>query len=358
MAAAKIALQRMVQQRLTQTPAATPAEVVSWLGAVQAQDYMGAKWALGMRMQQANDAMIERAFNEGAILRTHVMRPTWHFVAPADIRWILELTAPGVNAVNTYMYRQLELDDALRRRSNAVLTRALRGGQQLTRAELGVALTEAGIAAEGQRLGYIVHQAELDAVVCSGPRRGKQFTYMLLDERAPQAVSLPREEALAELTRRYFTSHGPATVHDFAWWSGLTKAEVKAGLELVGRQLAHEIIDDESFWFSPSIPPAVDSSEMAFLLPTYDELVIGYTDRSALFDVSQGKPVGSRGNIVFDSLILLGGQVVGSWRRTFRGRAVVIEFGPFKPFTPAEEGFFTAAARRYGEFLDMPVTFA
>ena len=158
MAPTAIALRRLYQQRLSQNPLATPDEVVAWLGAVQAQDYGGAKWALGLRMQHATDDVVEQAFTAGTILRTHLLRPTWHFVTPADIRWILELTAPRVNAVNAYMYRQLELDDALFVRSNAVITRALQGGQQLTRAELGSALAEAGIVAEAMRLGYIVHR--------------------------------------------------------------------------------------------------------------------------------------------------------------------------------------------------------
>jgi hypothetical protein len=346
-----IALQRLQQQRLSGNAFATADEVVSWLGAVQAQDYAGAKWALGMRMQTATDALIDKAFNDGLILRTHVMRPTWHFVTPADIRWIIELTAPRVNAVNAYMYRQLELDKTLLRRTNDVLIRALQGGQQLTRAELGKALTIAGINAEGMRLGYIVHRAELDAVVCSGPRRGKQFTYALLDERAPQARRLARDEALAELTLRYFTSHGPATMKDFAWWSGLTVADVKAGLDMVKGQLEQETIGDQTYWFSASARSAKKSSKAAWLLSTYDEYVIGYTDRSALFADSQTV----RNDIVFDSLMLVGGYVVGSWRRTFSKGAVVIQTRPFSPLTDVQHEVIAAAIQRFGTFLGMPV---
>ena len=217
MSGVAIALRRHYHQRLTQNPLPGPAEVVAWLGAVQAQDYPGAKWALGLRMQDAADDIVERAFSDGAILRTHVMRPTWHFVTPADIRWMLNLTASRVNAASAYMYRQLELDDALFLRGNAVIARALQGGRQLTRVELRGALAEAGIVAEGARLSYIVMRAELDAVVCSGPWRGKQFTYALLDERAPRSRALERDQALAELTLRYFRGHGPATARDFAW---------------------------------------------------------------------------------------------------------------------------------------------
>jgi len=351
-----IVVQRLHNQQLEQTSLHTPGEVVAWLGAVQAQEYGPAKWALGLRLPPGvTDADVEQAFTGGLILRTHVMRPTWHFVTPADIRWLLDLTAPRVNQANAYMYRKLELDDALFRRSNAAIARALQGGQQLTRTELGAVLAEIGIVAEGMRLGYIVHRAELDAIVCSGARRGKQFTYALLDERAPQARTLARDEALAELTGRYFTSHGPATAEDVAWWSGLTRADVKAGLEMVASQLVHEVVDGKTYWFSTSTLPPRETSHQAFLLPTYDEFVIGYTDRSAMFDAAHTHQLRPRDNIVFDSMIVIDGRVVGSWRRTFKKGAVVVELAPFAPLTAAEGEAVTVAAQRYGEFVGMPV---
>jgi hypothetical protein len=345
-----IALQRLHQQRLSHPEFTNPGEMVAWFGAVQAQDYAGAKWALGLRMEKATDDVIERAFTDGAILRTHVMRPTWHFVTPADIRWMLELTAPRVNAASAYMYRQVELDEALFSRSNEVIAKALQGGHQLTRAELGAALAEAGIVAEGVRLAYIVGRAELDGVVCSGPRRGKQFTYALVEERAPQAKTLPRDEALAELTRRYYTGHGPATVHDFAWWSGLTVADAKAGLQMVASQLTHEVIDGKTYWFLASMPPAAEPPQPALLLPTYDEFLVGFSS----FDKSRKGEQDGR-NLVFDSTMVIGGKVVGTWKRTFKKGAVVIELARFAPLTAAEGEAIAAAAQRYGEFLDMPV---
>lgn len=173
---------RLHNQHLARAKLASPNAVVAWMGAVQSQDYVGAKWAVGQRMQGATDATLDRAFADGTILRTHIMRPTWHFVAPADIRWLLALTAPRVNATNAYYYRKFGLDDAILARSNAVLTSTLRGGAQRTRTELASVLQEAGIATDDLRLGLIIMHAELDAVICSGARRGKQFTYALLDE--------------------------------------------------------------------------------------------------------------------------------------------------------------------------------
>ncbi|OGO27879.1 MAG: hypothetical protein A2Z16_07450 [Chloroflexi bacterium RBG_16_54_18] len=346
-----IALRRLYQQRLSHDLFATPGEVVAWLGAVQAQDYLGAKWSLGLRMKNATDDSIERAFSDGSILRTHIMRPTWHFVTPADIRWMQELTAARVNAVSATTYRQLELDGALFSRSNAAIAKALQGGQQLTRTELGLALAEAGIFAEGLRLALLVSRAELAALVCSGPRRGKQFTYALLDERAPQARSLVRDEALAELTRRYFTGHGPATVRDFAWWSGLTVADIKAGLEMAATDLIYEVIDGQTYWFSASMPPVAEPSQAACLLPTYDEFLIGY----ASFDARRKGGRDASENVMLNSTILIGGRVAGSWRRTFKKGAVVIEIAPFARLNTAEEEAVSAAAQRYGEFVGMPV---
>jgi hypothetical protein len=346
-----IAHRRLDQQYIAGTALENPYDVVNWLGAVQAQDYLGAMWALGLRMQNATDAVIERAFAEGTILRTHVLRPTWHFVTPADIRWMLELTAARVKAKMAHMDRQFELDNALFLCSNAVLAKALQGGKQLTRVELGAALTQAGIAIEGLRLQQIVMHAELDAVLCSGPRRGKQFTYMLLDERAPQARRLNRDEALAELTQRYYTGHGPATVRDFVWWSGLTAADAKAGLDMVASHLVHEVIDGHTYWFSASIPPVAESRQAAFLLPTFDEFLVGFDS----FDKSRRGGRTASENIPFNSPVVIGGQVVGSWRRTLKKGTVVIELAPFAPLTAAESEAVNGAAQRYGQFLDTPM---
>lgn len=351
MTAPAIAQRRLAQQRLIGNQFGRAEEVVAWLGAIQAQEYGGATWSLGLRMQHPSNDLIEQAFTAGSILRTHLMRPTWHFVTPADIRWMLELTAPRVNAVNAYMYRQLELDEALLSRSNALIGAALEGGRHLTRAELGAVLAQAGIVAKGMRLGYIVHRAELDAVVCSGPRRGKQFTYALLAERAPQARVLQRDEALAELTRRYYTGHGPATIHDFVWWSGLTSADAKAGLALVASALSHEVIDGQTYYFAAQEQPVPERSKAAFLLPTYDEFLISF----AKFEQSRRDSHDNSQPLVFDSTIVIDGQIVGSWRRTFQQGTVVIERALVAPLADDDEEALAAAGQRYADFVGMPV---
>ena len=349
-----IAHQRLHNQLISQRTFEKPDDVVKWLGAVQAQDYAAAKWAVGLRLQGATDDDIEQAFTVGAILRTHLMRPTWHFVSPADIRWLLALTAPRVNAANAHWYRRLELDDTVFMSSNAALAKALQGGKQLTRPELVSVLQQAGIVSENVlRFTHIMMRAELDGIVCSGARRGKQFTYALLDERAPEARTLDRDEALAEFARRYFTSHGPATLQDFVWWSGLTLADARICLDMVTSQLMHELVDGQTYWFSTSTLPAKDISQTVYLLPNFDEYIVGYTDRSAVFDASHTMKLDSRGNILFNHTIVLDGLVVGNWKRTMKKDTVILTPSLFTPLNEAETRAFAAAANRYGAFLGM-----
>ncbi len=353
-----IARLRLFNQRISEPSFLKPDEVVSWLGAVQAQDFAIAKWSLGLRMQDATLKGIDQAFADGAILRTHLLRPTWHFVTPGDIRWMLALTAPRVHAANAHMYRKLELERPLFKRSNAVLAHALRNGKHLTRNELREALQRAGIAIDDAlRLVYIIMHAELDGLICSGAPRGKQFTYALLDERAPRPGRLKHEEALAELARRYFASRGPATVQDFAKWSGLTVADARRGLEEVKARLQHEQMDKQVYWFSASKASAKSAMPAAYLLSIYDEYISGYKDRSAIAETEIGAKLSAMGNAL-RSIILIDGQVIGTWKRALRKDAVVIGTDPFARLTIADTRAVAAAARRYGQFLGLPVVSA
>lgn len=349
--------QRLHNQLLSQTKFAQPSQVVAWLGAIQSQDYAGAKWALAQRTNGLTDAEIDQAFAKGEILRTHVMRPTWHFVTPEDIRWMLELTAPRVRAAMAYTYRQVELDVPILKKSNAVLTKALRGNKQLTRPELGHILQKDGVPADGLRVGLLMLRAELDRIICSGARRGKQHTYALLDERAPQAKTLERDEALAELTKRYFRSHGPATIQDFVWWSGLTMNDVHKGINFVKSQLGCETIDQQSYWFVPSAPKK-KSSPTVHLLQNYDEYTVAYTDRTSIFDVTHADKLDSRGNIIFQYAIVMDGLIVGTWKRTIKKNEVVINVVLFTTLTNDQHQAIVAAAQGYGKFLELPVVLA
>jgi hypothetical protein len=345
--------QRLHNQLLSQTKFTQPSQVVAWLGAVQSQDYAGAKWAVAQRTKGLTDAEIEQAFADGEILRTHVLRPTWHFVTPVDIRWMLALTAPRVLMLLAYLDRQLEVDKNLIGQTNEILAKALEERKQSTRAELAAVIQRNGIKTDGLRLGNFIMHAELDGIICSGARRGKQFTYALLEERAPQAKTLEREEALAELTKRYFRSHGPATLKDFVWWSGLTMADARAGIDFVKSQFEQEVIERQTYWFPPS-RPVRKPSPTAFLLPNYDEYTVGYTDRSAIFDVSHTDKLVLREGILAQST-LIDGRVTGTWKRTIKKKEVVIELAPFMVPTSDQNQVIIAATQQYGKFLGLPV---
>ncbi len=347
--------QRLRNQRLTRTTFRRPAEVVGWLGAVQSQDYSGAKWGLAQRTAGLTEASVDQAFDEGAILRTHILRPTWHFVTPADLRWMMALSGPRVNARSATYFRKLELDASLLSRSRKVFERALEGRTFLTRQELQNALARAKISVTSIRLAFVVMHAELHAVICSGPRRGKQFTYALFDERVPKGNGLSREEALAQLTARFFTSHGPATIKDFVWWSGLTVQEARAGIAAITPKLASEVVDDRTYFFVPSKDAAPAAAPTGFLLPNYDEYLVAYKDRDAGVStiVAQRMVAGK-----FDAYahpLVLNGALAGTWRRDVSGKAARVSVSPFGRLSRENSHTIDAAVDRFAKFLEMPV---
>ncbi len=344
---------RLWNQHLTGEKFDDARDVVDWLGAVQAQDYAAAKWALGMRMQNANDADIEKAFNNGAILRTHVMRPTWHFVMPSDIDWMLELTSARVKSIMGHYNRKLELTDELFKKCNLVIANALQGRKHLTRQEIAHQLENNKIQAHGQRLGHIVMNAELDSVICSGPRRGKQFTYALLEERVPKVKKIDRNEALARLAFKYFNSHGPAQLKDFAWWSGLTMKEALAGLDGVKSKLVQETQDAKTYWLSPNTRITKQKKLAAFLLSIYDEYTIAYKDRSALGDGRYFEKLILMGNAL-TSVIIIEGKIVGTWKRVLKKNQVEIKLSPFRKLNNSEQKALALASNSYSKFIGLP----
>ena len=349
---AGIAARRLHNQRLAWAKARSAAGAVAWLGAVQAQEYGPARWALGVRLPEGrSDAEIARAFDRGGILRTHVLRPTWHFVTPEDIRWMLALTAPRVHARMAPYDRRLELDAPLLTRAAAVIERALGDGGFLTRQELRLALDRAGIDTRSPRLAHIVLYAELEQIACSGPRRGNQFTYAPVAARAPRARVLPRDEALALLTKRYFQSHGPATVRDFVWWSGLTTADAKRGLGMTRARA--ESIEGLTYWSLPGTA-GVGAAPPVHLLPIYDEYLIAYHDRVA---VPHGPLVlrSMAGPATFQHALVIRGQVAGTWRTSAKGGSVAIDVVPLRRLTRGEQSAVREALTAYERFLRVPV---
>jgi hypothetical protein len=354
--AAEIISERLRNQHLTRSRRLDPAQVVSWLGAMQAQDFTAAKWAIGLRAPGCDSNAVEEAFNSGTILRTHLLRPTWHFVANDDIKWMVRLSAPRVHAANAYYYRQAGLDAKVFARSCAMIARVLEGENYQTRAELAIALKKAKVPAEGLKLAYIMMHAELDGVICSGPRRGKQFTYALLSERAPRARSRDRADAIAELTRRYFTGHGPATVRDFVWWSGLTVKDVKLGLEAAGSQLHKDTVDGREYWSATPRKVPASKGSTALLLPNYDEYLVAYKDRGGVVDSKRAANIVARTNGAFAHHLVLDGRLAGSWTGTINGNSVLVEVAPYNKLPPAQSRAVASAADCYGEFLALPAS--
>jgi len=343
-----IAERRLRRQLLTAAPMRTPEDVVAWFGAVQAQEYEHAKWALALRARQgASTRDVERAFDEGRILRTHVMRPTWHFVTPEDIHWLLELTAPCVHRRMAPYDRQLELDARTMTRARRVFERALRDGSFLTRAELGAHLERAGLPMTSMRLAHVAMHAELERVICSGPRKDRQFTYALLAARAPAARQLDRDEALGTLARRFFRSHGPATIRDFAWWSGLNAADTRRATDIARARA--EDWNGRKYWTCDREPRAA-RSHLAHLLPIYDEYIVAYRDREA---VPHGRPPAAAGPrfVTFESTIVIDGQVAGGWRIVRRPGAPRVELTPSRRLTREERSALADAVDRYERFV-------
>ena len=334
-------------------------EAVGWFGAVQSQDYPAAKWAIGQRIGGAVDGDIDKAFDRGDILRTHVMRPTWHFVLPRDIRWIQELTSLRVMAGLAGRHRTLELDARTVARAADLFGEALAGGKFMTRTELGEVLTAAGVAIDGQRLPHLIASAEHANVITSGPRRGKQFTYALLADRARKARTLEREEALKHLTITYFRSHGPAQMKDFGWWSGLSIQEIRKGIHLADKELQHEEIDGNDHWSGADDAGRGRASGVAHLLPNFDEYTVAYRDRSALLDPKvpfdaasfayyrDASPMGG----ILSNVVTIGGRVRGAWSRVLAPGRVKVDVKSLAPLSSSEGAAVRRAAARFGRFL-------
>jgi len=332
-----------------------PDEVVKRLGAVQAQDYLAALWAVGLRMKAAAEPTIEQAVSDGKIIRTWPMRGTLHFVASEDLRWMLALLTPRIIARTARRHKQLELDEATFAQAEGLFASALRGGRQLTRNEMMEVLEGGGISTKGQRGYHTLSWAAQTGLICFGPRQGKQDTFVWLDDWLPAGRTLSRDESLAELAERYFTGHGPATIQDFMWWSGLPAADARASLEMVASQLAHKALEGQTYWFSSS-SLAKAASPTAYLLPAFDQYLLGYKDRRAVLDPAHARKVVPGGNGMFKPIIVIDGQVVGTWQRTLRKTKVVVNFKPFISLRPVQMEAIATAAERYGAFVNLPVT--
>jgi hypothetical protein len=339
---------RLSNQQIVQSNFDNPAEVVGWMGAVQAQDYGMSKWAVGVRLPNAMDTQIEAAINAGKIIRTHVMRPTWHLVAAEDIRWMLELTAPNLDKAAGSFYRKLGLDAVFFKKSNALIAQLLQGGNELTRQEIRDTLEKQGIYSTE----LLMYKAEIDRIVCNGAMRGKQFTYALFDAKVPPSKPISRDEALSQLTKKYFLSHAPATLKDFCWWSGLSVADAKKGLEMSQSDFISETIGTEIYYFHTAHTNTKNSENTLCLLPAFDEFLISYKDRTAAISL-ENQPKAFTKNGIFYPVIVENGRVIGTWKKTIKSKQLEIKTDLFKPFTDYQKEGFEKAVEKMKAYYDL-----
>lgn len=346
----------LLKRRLTTHHLASPdfknaGEVVRWFGAVQAQDFFASLWAIGQRMKKAAEADVEKAIADKEIVRSYPMRGTLHFAPPEDLRWMLKLMTPRIIARSAKLYRDVSLNASVFKKSASIFERALQGENQLTRDEMYEVLEENKIATKNYRGLHILGHLSQEGLLCFGPRKGKQQTFVLLDEWVPQSTDLTREESLAKLTLNYFTGHGPATLQDFVWWSGLTVADVKAGIEMVRSKLEEEELDGITYYSSPQARSKKSSD--AFLLPVYDEYTVAYKDRDLLLEEKAAKSLKRINNLVFTNTIVIEGAVVGVWRRTIKKEKTLIEVNGLAGLTSSQKEKIEAAAKKYGTFIGL-----
>ena len=349
-----IALRRLVAQRIAAPKESSVKDLVGWMGALQAQDYEMAKWAVGLRLPDMTDCGVEAAIDNGEILRIHVLRPTWHFVAAVDARWMLELTVPRIKSSMKARNEELELSAAVLKKSRAVLEKVLGGERHLTRRDLLAEFEKAGIATNRNRGYHFLMEAELERLICSGASRNGDRTYALLDERVPETKRLTRDEALAALAKRYFTGHGPAALEDFIWWSGLSVGDAKKALEYIKTDLLSETFDSRTYWFAGASFESGEKENIIHALPAFDEFLIGYKDRR------DALPSGINGSVIhingiFRPIIVDKGRVTGIWSRKKNGTKVIVEPVFFREPGGATIRRIGKAFQRYGRFLEKPV---
>jgi hypothetical protein len=349
---AEVAAMRLRAQHLTGTKFAKPRDVVKWFGAVQAQDFKGALWGIGQRAKTAGQTEVSSAIEAREIVRTWPMRNTLHFVAAEDAAWITKLLTPRAIQKAKGRHRELGLDDQTFARGRACFEKLLEGGKTMTRPEAYAALEAAKISAEGQRGIHILSMLAMQGVLCFGAHRDKQPTFVLFGEWLPNARIRGGDEALGEIATRYFTSHGPASSKDFAWWTGLSLAEARRAIEIARANLVEYEVESETMFAGPPLRSNKSDDEVARLLPPFDELTVGYQNRDAIVDARHA----SRLSNLLAPVIELDGRLIGTWRRTLGRDAVRIEATPFTTFSAATRASIADAAQRYGAFLGLEAT--
>jgi hypothetical protein len=339
---------RLFAQRIFASEFTAPQDVLAHLLAIQGQDYAGAKWSLGLRAPGSTERDVERAFAAGHFVRTWAMRGTLHLVHAGDIHWLLALIGPKVIAASARRYRELELDEKTLSLSSDLITTVLSDGQPRHRKALMAVLEAQGISTAGQRAPYILAHAALQGRIYQNQVLRNEPYYALL-QHASQVME--REEALAALARRYFTTRGPATLRDFIWWSGLSAADARLGLQSAAAYLLREQMDGIEYWSSPAQLPEDVQIPRVCLLPGFDEYVLSYGDRSAILDSAYMQHMTPK-NGMLPPTILIAGKVSGTWKRTVKKDWVEVRLQLQQPVSDDITAAIQSAAQRFGDFLE------
>lgn len=342
---------RTINQQLDCSSFSNAKDLVAWMGAMQAQDYTMAKWAIGIRLNSnITDKEIEEAFNRGDILRTHVMRPTWHFVPNEDIRWMIKLTGQRMkNSISLYFNKE-GITAKLHLKINSLIEKTLSGNNHSTKQEIESILNKEGIPTNNHLLNGYLMFAEVDNLICSGAVKAKKQTYALLDERVPSTKDIQKEEALIKLATRYFKSHSPATLNDFVWWSGLSITESKQAINLIKSELVTEKVNEVDFFIHESCKNDVIESPKLHFLPAFDEYLISYKDRTSVLNLEH-HPKAFNNFGTFYPVILCNGQIIGNWKKVTKGKQTLFETVFFDKKIKPNQKQIKEAEGRYRSFL-------
>jgi hypothetical protein len=342
---------RLISQKIAVPEFKTAKEIVSWMGAIQAQDYSMGKWAIGARLSDPSDQRIESSLDKGEIIRVHVLRPTWHFISADDVYWMLQLSAPKIKSSLKSRHKELGLTESIITKTQDIIEKTLSKNLNLTREELANEFCKAKIKTDGNRLSHILLLAEMDGIVCSGPLKNNKQTYSLLYERVHHKNELSREESLAALAKRYFISRCPATLQDFIWWSNLSVTDAQKAISSVKSDFFIETIGPGKYWIPNSFYGADTGITSVHLLPAYDEFLISYRDRSSSLSLINNKKTVSD-NGIFRPLIVVNGQVAGLWKRTIQKNKVIVEFDFLRSPDKSIRDLTDKKAAMFGQFLD------
>ncbi len=352
MTQAAIPAVRLRQQGISPQRFGSPTDVVRWMGAMQAQDYHQVVWAIGARVSAGTLAQVEESFARGDIVRTWTQRGTIHVVAADDAAWMVALSSERMIARDARRLQQLELDHASIDRCGDVCQQLLAGRHLVSRATLLQKFEEIGVSTAAQRGYHILAHLGWRGLICIGPMLGKEQTFGLLEDWAGKRRHLSRADALVELARRYFTSHGPATVHDFAWWAGQTLTDARSGLTGAMSALRKDTHLGTEYWCATDARPTITPG--VALLAGFDEYLLGYADRDPVLPSEHVTKVCPGASGVFFPVMVADGQVIGTWRRGVTKATVTIICQPFGRLTRARAAAFKAAAAEYGRFLGRP----